>query len=93
LSACAATTMVSLLRNKMKRTVTDIRAEAVGDVREKHPKAFEHIQLTIDIASPDATGEEAETALQVTEEKLCPVWAMIRGNVEVDARVRLRQEP
>lgn len=79
---CAGGTVASLLRKKRK-TVTAFRMEAEGLRRDEHPTYFEKIILRMELVSPDATDEDMARCIQLTEEKYCPVWAMIRGNVEV----------
>lgn len=84
LAACSATSVVSLLR-RMHKTVTAFRVEARGDRRDEHPTVLTKIELAFLVDSPDATDAEVARAIQLSEEKFCPVWAMLRGNVEVVA--------
>lgn len=79
---CSGGTIVSLLRKKRK-TVTSFAMRAEGFRRGEHPTSFEKIVLHCDLVSPDATDEDMRRCIELTEEKYCPVWAMIRGNVEV----------
>ena len=83
-ASCISTTLVALLRAKMKKNVSGITAIAKGAVKEEHPKALSHIQLALTIQSDDITEADVKQALAVSEEKLCPVWAMIKGNVTID---------
>lgn len=82
-SSCASSTLAIILRSQMKRSVTLINAKAKGHVREEHPKALSKIELELFIKSPDTQEADIEKALAALESKLCPVWAMIKGNVEV----------
>lgn len=91
-SSCVTSILLALLRGKMKRTVPEITACTKGTVKEEHPKAISHIQLELAITSADATEEDVKRALAASEEKLCPVWAMIKGNVEVDVSFTLRKQ-
>lgn len=90
-SSCISTTLLTLLRAKMKKVVSGITVTAKGIVKEEHPKALSHIQLELAIKSHDATDAEVKQALTVSEEKLCPVWAMIKGNVEVDVSFTIQK--
>lgn len=83
LSSCISSTVLSLLRARMRRTISALNATATGIVREEHPKAFTHITIELNITSPDVEESEMKTVLAIAEEKLCPVWSMIKGNVEV----------
>jgi putative redox protein len=82
LATCSGSTIVSLLRKKRK-TVVSFGMRAEGYRREEHPRSFERIILHCELVSPDATDEDMRRCIELTEEKYCPVWAMIKGNVEV----------
>lgn len=82
LATCGGGTIVSLLRKKRK-TVVSFRMRAEGFRREEHPTCFERINLHCELVSPDATDEDMLRCIELSEEKYCPVWAMIKGNVEV----------
>ena len=89
--SCVSTTLLSVLRYKKKKVVSDISAEVEGTVREVHPKALEHILLRLKIKAKDLTETEVRETLIVLEEKLCPVWAMIKGNVTVSVEVEISE--
>ena len=90
-ASCVSTTLLSVLRYKKKKVVNDISAEVEGTVREVHPKALEHILLRLKIKAKDLTETEVRETLIVLEEKLCPVWAMIKGNVTVSVEVEISE--
>lgn len=82
LASCAGSTVVSLLRKKRK-AVTSFSVSATGYRREEHPTSFERVELHFDLVSPDATEEDMRRCIELSEEKFCPVWAMVKGNVEI----------
>jgi len=82
LAVCSATSIVAMLR-RMKKTVIDFRVNASGVRREQHPTSFSMIDLAFMLTSPDATEADLQKAVQLSEETYCPVWAMLKGNVEI----------
>ncbi len=82
LSGCSATAVVYLLR-KMRKTVSGFEVQAEGIRKETHPIKFEKITLRFILKSPDAKEEDIQKAVQLTEETYCPVWQMIKNNVDV----------
>jgi putative redox protein len=88
LSACAGSSVALLLR-RMHRTVIEMNVSAEGERREEHPTGFSKIRLRFGVKSPDATADEVQRALQMSEEKFCPVWAMLKGGVIVETEVAL----
>ncbi len=91
LAACAGSTIVSLLR-KMRKTVARCNADATGVKREEHPRIFESITLCFLVVSPDAEGADIEKAIELSEKKYCPVWAMLKGNVSIQTKYKLSRE-
>lgn len=75
--------VVSPLLKKMGKKVQDLKILVQGKRRTEHPLCFEEINLNIIVSSDDATEEDIKKVLVLAEEKICPVWAMIKGNVKV----------
>ena len=88
LATCAGTSVLLLLR-KMHKTITAFSVTASGVRRAQHPTGFERITLDMVLHSPDVTDSDIQQALQLSEASICPVWAMIKGNVEVNPSYRL----
>jgi putative redox protein len=83
LATCAATTVAPILRKK-RRTVESLVVRASGTRSEEYPMSFTRIILAFELTSPDAMDEDLRRSIELTEEKYCPVWAMIKGNVEIE---------
>jgi putative redox protein len=90
LATCSGSTIVSLLRKKRK-TVVSFKMKAEGFKREAHPKIFEKVILRCELVSPDATDEDMRRCIELTEEKYCPVWGMVRGNVRIECDYIIKQ--
>ncbi len=82
LAACSASAIVPLLR-RMRKTVSGFRVNASGVRRTQHPTSFERIDIEFILTSPDAALADLEKATQLAEESICPVWAMLKGNVDI----------
>lgn len=82
LASCSGSTIVALLR-KMKKDVSAFAVESRGIRREQHPTSFEKIYLKFSLTSKDAVDSDFAKALKLSEETYCPVWAMLKGSVEI----------
>lgn len=91
LTSCLSTAMLTLLRARMSRTISALQANAKGILRQEHPKALTHIQIDMVFDSPDAQEEDLQKALAASEEKICPVWAMLKGNVEISVSYTIKR--
>jgi len=85
LSSCIGSSLALLLR-KMNKTVSGLEIKVQGVRRTQHPTSFEKITLEIFIASDDITPQAVDRALALSEDSICPVWAMIKNSVEVETR-------
>ena len=82
LAVCSGTAILPLLR-RMRKTVAGLRVSASGVRRSEHPTSFTRIDLEFSLASPDAVATDLEKAIALAEGSICPVWAMLKGNVEI----------
>lgn len=88
-ASCVSTTILSLLRHKMQKTVDGISINVNGTVRESHPKALEHMHVDLNIKANNLSEDDVQHALKISEESFCPVWSMIKGNVTIDFDVSI----
>jgi len=82
LSGCSATAIVYLLR-KMGKTVSGLELNAKGIRTDQPPIKFEKIYLEFILNSKDIKDADIQKAIQLAEQSVCPVWQMIKNNVEV----------
>ena len=81
-SGCSATAIVYLLR-KMRKTVSGLEVQAKGIRREEPPIKLEKIFIKFILNSKDTKDTDIQRAIQLAEQSACPVWQMIKNNVEV----------
>ena len=84
LATCAGGTVALLIR-KFRKDLQGLSISMRGTQGEERPHAFTRIDIEFTAVSDDATEDDVMLAITKTEEKYCPVWAMIKGNVEVVA--------
>jgi putative redox protein len=82
LSGCSATAILFLLR-KMGKTISGLTVNAKGVRKEQPPVKFEKIFLEFILNSKDTKDADIRKAIQLAEQSVCPVWQMIKNNVEV----------
>jgi putative redox protein len=82
LAGCSGTAIVYLLR-KMRKNISGLKVNAKGIRRSQPPIKFEKILLEFVLNSKDAKDADIQKAIQLAEESVCPVWQMVKNNVEV----------
>jgi putative redox protein len=82
LAGCTAMDVISLL-NKMRVNFKDLRVKVEAKQKDEHPKVFTSIDLEYIIYGNDLKGEKIEKAINKSQEKYCPVTAMLKENVPI----------
>ena len=82
LGSCMASTLLMFLRRSGK-TVNSLRIIAEADRRAEHPTILTTIHLRFFFTSPDLTQGDFEKVLAVTEDRFCPVYAMIKPETKI----------
>lgn len=91
-TSCISSTLLTVLRAFKHKNVISLKAGTRGFVREEHPKALTEMQLELIFLTPDAEQEDIESALALAENKLCPVWAMLKGNVKITVSYSIEKQ-
>ncbi len=88
LAGCSGQTVASLLE-KMRQDVLTFSVTASGAKRDDHPRVFTEIRLEFRIGGNALDRALIEKAVRLTEEKYCPVWAMLKGSVPIASSIVL----
>lgn len=91
LAGCSGQVVVGLLK-RMGQEVKDLTVHAHGIKKEIHPTVFTSIELEFEFRGGRVDGPSVEKALQLSEERFCPVWAMLKMAAPVKATYRLMAE-
>ncbi|MGD0831158.1 MAG: OsmC family protein [Terracidiphilus sp.] len=89
LAACAADTLHLVLCRKMSVSVTSLQVDVKAQRREEHPTILTEIELLYRVQSKGLNPEVLERAIQVSEEQLCPVLAMLRPGTRISSSWRI----
>jgi putative redox protein len=81
LASCYGSALALLLR-KTGKSVTSMQIRSHGDTKTEHPTGFRTILIHFDL-NTNATADEITKVLRMAEERYCPVYDMLKGNVEV----------
>ena len=88
LSGCSGTSVVYLLR-KMGKDIAGFTVHAKGLRRTEPPIKFEKIFLEFIVQSKNTKDADVQKAIKLSEESVCPVWQMVKNNVEVAAEYKI----
>lgn len=88
-SSCLGTAVLTFLR-KMQKTISEFEISAKGFRNEEHPTGFNSIIIDIQLKSADVNLTDLEKVVALAEEKYCPVWSMIKGNVKISVKYHIK---
>ena len=83
LGGCVSITIVNILRQKEQKHVMSVALHVVGVLRDTNPQGFTHVDIQMNIESPDADQSDVQRAISDAEERICPMLSMIKNNVDV----------
>jgi len=83
LSSCLGSAMLLFLR-RMQKAISEFGITATGLRKQEHPTGFSSILMTIHVKSPDVSEEDLKKVAALAEEKYCPVWSMMKGDVIIN---------
>lgn len=87
-AGCSGTSVVYLLR-KMGKNISRFNVRAKGIKPDQPPLKFQKIFLEFIIHSEDTDDASVQKAIQLSEESVCPVWQMVKNNVEVETGFKI----
>jgi putative redox protein len=73
----------------MNKTISTCEIHAKGLRKDEHPTGFKKIYIEINIISHDVTDNDMLKVIKLSEDTYCPVWSMIKGNVEIDINFKI----
>lgn len=88
LATCSGMTIILMLR-KMHKDVLGLKVIASGDRRDTTPTYFKSILLNFELESKDVQSDDMEKVLKLSEESMCPVWNMVKNNVDISCKYKI----
>jgi len=88
LATCSGMTLALLLR-RMHKEVGELKVVASGERRTTPPSYFKSIHLIFELSSKDLQASEIEETIKLMEESMCPVWNMVKNNVDISSEYRI----
>ena len=88
LAACSVNSVMAVL-NRMHQPVADLIVEAHATRSTEHPTVLREISLAFTVKGDAGDPAAVSRALQLSEERLCPVWNMLKANTPIEAGFRI----
>lgn len=89
LAGCTAMDVMSILRKK-RQSVTGLEVHATGQQADDYPRVYTDIELVFIVEGHDVNPKAVTRAIELSETKYCPVWAMLAAVANVTWRYEIR---
>ncbi len=90
-AGCTAMDVISILKKK-RQEVTAFEVLVHAKRASDHPRKFTDMTIEYVVTGKDIDPQAVERAVQLSEEKYCSSIATIRGNVNLDHKIVIREE-
>ncbi|GAB4192519.1 MAG: OsmC family protein [Calditrichia bacterium] len=93
LGACTGSDVRSML-DKMRVPVTKFEIELDSEREHEHPKVFKWIKISYKFwgKNLEEYTEKIEKAINLSQDKYCPISAMLKHSVQIDHEYTLHEE-
>ena len=88
LAACAGST-VALLLGRMKQPLKGLEVRVRASRRDEHPTVLTKIDMEFLLSGQGLDPAAVSRALAQAEERLCPVWAMLKSGTAIAATFKI----
>ena len=91
LAACSVNSVLMVLR-KMHQPVAGVEVDSIALRSEEHPTVLTGITLEFTVKGKDMDPAAVARALQLSEERLCPVWNMLKRGTPIKASFHMENQ-
>jgi len=92
LAACSLNSVLVVLK-RTHQPLAGLEVEARAIRSNKHPTVLTGISLEFTVTGKGVDSDKVARALQMSEERLCPVWNMLKAGTPIKASFHLQDEP
>lgn len=82
LGSCTASDVAAILMKKRVK-LDDFEVKVTGERANEHPKVFTKIHITYFFYGKNLVDKDLERAIELSQEKYCPVTAMLKKAVDI----------
>jgi putative redox protein len=92
LGGCTGSDVISILK-KMRENVTRLEIEIEAEEeKEKHPRVYTKIHIIYKLWGDSIKKEAVEKAINLSQDRYCPVSAMLKKTVELSSSYHINPE-
>lgn len=82
-AGCSAMDVVHILKNRMRRNLTDLRVEVSAEQAKEHPKVYTRIELKYLFKGKGLKEKDVSRAIELSNTKFCSAAIMLGKTAEI----------
>jgi len=87
---CVSGTVLPILR-KMQKDIEEYSMTVKGIRKTEHPTGFSKIIFEMFVKSKNTTVEEIEKVVKMSETTYCPIWSMLKSDIEIETKISISE--
>lgn len=91
-AGCSAMDVVHILKNRMRKHVTDLRVEVNAEQANEHPKVYTRIELTYMVKGRGLKDKDVRRAIELSNTKFCSAAIMLGKTAKVVWDYKIEEE-
>jgi putative redox protein len=91
-AGCSAMDVVHILKNRMRRKLTDLRVEVSSEQAKEHPKVYTRIELKYLFKGKSLKEKDVERAIELSNTKFCSAAIMLGETAEIVTSYEIENE-
>ena len=89
LAGCTGMDVMSILRKK-RQPVLSLEVHVSGTQADEHPRVYTDIDVLYVVEGDGVDSKAIERAMELSQTKYCPVWAMVSALADITSRYEIR---
>lgn len=82
-AGCSAMDVVHILKNRMRKDVTDLRVEVNAEQADEHPKVYTRIELKYLVKGQGLKDKDVRRAIEMSNTKFCSAAIMLGKTAQI----------
>jgi putative redox protein len=91
-AGCSAMDVVHILKNRMRKTLTDLRVEVTSEQADEHPKVYTRIELKYLVKGRNLKEKNVRRAIELSNTKFCSAAIMLGKTAEIVTSYEIQEE-
>jgi putative redox protein len=91
-AGCSAMDVVHILKNRMRKPLTDLRVEVSSEQEDEHPRVYTRIELKYLVKGRGLKDKDVRRAIELSNTKFCSAAIMLGKTADVEWSYEIEEE-